>query len=130
MRETTIYNALIKLNNWDRKVHDDMSISTKDRLEKKNAMKEKKRNEESNPMNPLTVLRTLVSQKKRRFIGGGFNLDLTYITNYVIACGFPAGGVESSFRNNREDFIKFLKNRHGVCVKIYNLCLESSKQYH
>jgi len=59
----------------------------------------------------------------------GFNLDLTYITNYVIALGFPAGGVEAAIRNNREDVIKFLKMRHGVNVKIYNLCIETNKQY-
>lgn len=80
-------------------------------------------------MNPLNIVRTLVSQKKKRFIGGGYNLDLTYITNYVIACGFPAGGIESTVRNNRDDFIKFLKSRHGVSVKIYNLCFEANKQY-
>jgi hypothetical protein len=59
----------------------------------------------------------------------GFNLDLTYINNYVIALGYPAGGVESAIRNNREDVIKFLKMRHGINVKIYNLCIEPSKQY-
>jgi hypothetical protein len=56
-------------------------------------------------------------------------LDLTYITNYIIALGFPAGGVETAYRNSREDVIRFLKGRHGINVKIYNLCWEKSKQY-
>lgn len=80
-------------------------------------------------MSPFDCLRTLVSQKKNRLRAEGFNLDLTYITNYVIALGYPAGGVEATIRNKREDVIKFLKSRHGVNVKIYNLCFEKNKQY-
>lgn len=57
----------------------------------------------------------------------GFNLDLTYITNYVIALGYPAEGMEAAVRNNRADVIKFFKLKHGVNVKIYNLCIERSK---
>jgi hypothetical protein len=52
---------------------------------------------------------------------------MTYITNYVIAMGYPAGGMDAAIRNNREDVIAFLKSRHGVNVKIYNLCIEDSK---
>ena len=80
-------------------------------------------------MNPITCLRTLVSQKKKRLIDNGFDLDLTYITNYTIALGYPAEGVESAIRNSRHDVIEFLKMRHGIYVKIYNLCIESNKQY-
>lgn len=72
-------------------------------------------------------MRTLVSQKKNRLKIDGFNLDLTYINNYVIALGYPAAGVDIAIRNNREDVIKFLKMRHGINVKIYNLCIEKSK---
>jgi phosphatidylinositol-3,4,5-trisphosphate 3-phosphatase/dual-specificity protein phosphatase PTEN len=59
----------------------------------------------------------------------GFNLDLTYITNYVIALGYPAEGMEATIRNSRADVISFFKLKHGVNVKIYNLCIEKSKQY-
>ena len=77
----------------------------------------------------FNCLRTLVSKEKNRIKVDGFNLDLTYISNYVIALGFPAGGMEAAIRNNREDVIRFLKQRHGVNVKIYNLCIEKTKQY-
>ena len=70
-----------------------------------------------------------MSQKKNRLKRDGFNLDLTYITNYVIALGYPASGAEATIRNSRADVIKFFKLKHGVNVKIYNLCIERSKQY-
>lgn len=80
-------------------------------------------------MNPVKIIRRLVSKKKERFQGEGYDLDLTYITNYVIALGFPADGLEQAIRNSRQDVISFLKLRHGVFVKIYNLCIEPTKQY-
>lgn len=39
-------------------------------------------------------IRKLVSTNKKRLEVEGYNLDLTYITNRVIACGFPAEGIE------------------------------------
>lgn len=47
-------------------------------------------------MNPfkgiVNWVRTKVSKNKNRFVADGYNLDLTYITNCVIAMGFPADG--------------------------------------
>ena len=90
---------------------------------------EKKNKANVQNMNPLNVLRELVSLKKRRLKVDGFNLDLTYITNHVVALGYPASGVEAAVRNRRKDVIRFFKLRHGNNVKIYNLCIEESKQY-
>ena len=47
----------------------------------------------------------------------------------MIALGYPASGAEATIRNSRADVIKFFKLKHGVNVKIYNLCIERSKQY-
>ena len=81
-------------------------------------------------LNPAICLRTLVSQKKNRMKKDGFNLDMTYITNYVIALGYPAASrFEQVIRNRREDVIEFFKKKHGVNVKIYNLCIEPDRQY-
>lgn len=74
-------------------------------------------------------IRKLVSTNKRRLAVEGYNLDLTYITNRVIACGFPADGLEQMYRNRRSDIRNFLKERHGGMVKIYNLCAEVKYQY-
>lgn len=74
-------------------------------------------------------LRKLVSTNKRRLATEGYNLDLTYITNRVIACGFPADGLEQMYRNRRVDIRKFLFEKHGSMCKIYNLCAEAKYQY-
>ena len=49
------------------------------------------------------ALKKMVSKKKRRFEGEGFNLDLSYVTDRVIAMGYPSQSVESVFRNSLED---------------------------
>ena len=58
-----------------------------------------------------------------------YDLDLTYITNRIIACGYPAENFERFFRNNKSDVVAFLKQHHDDMVKIYNLCAEARYQY-
>ena len=77
----------------------------------------------------LDKVRTMVSTNKNRLVIEGFNLDLTYITNRIIACGFPAEGFEGMFRNKKEDLIDFFKLGHSSMVKIYNLCAEKAYEY-
>ncbi|THG04451.1 hypothetical protein TEA_008220 [Camellia sinensis var. sinensis] len=64
--------------------------------------------------------RHIVSQNKRRYQEGGFDLDMTYITENIIAMGFPAGDMSSGFfgfvegfyRNHMEEVIKFFETHH------------------
>ncbi|KAF4364649.1 hypothetical protein G4B88_028572, partial [Cannabis sativa] len=68
--------------------------------------------------------RHIVSQNKRRYQEGGFDLDMTYITENIIAMGFPAGSLTSGFfgylegfyRNHMEEVIKFFETHHKILL--------------
>jgi len=79
----------------------------------------------------LKNARHLVSKSKKRYINkkDGFDLDLVYITNRVIAMGFPSVGAEKMYRNPREECVRFLDTYHKGRWRIYNLCSEKAHQY-
>jgi len=73
-------------------------------------------------------LRTLVSQDRNRHEEGDLNIDLTYITDRILAMGFPAAGFEATWRNNIEDVCKLLSTKHKDSFLIFNLS-ERNYQY-
>ncbi|KAG1815038.1 uncharacterized protein BJ212DRAFT_1447384 [Suillus subaureus] len=69
-------------------------------------------------------LRRLVSGGKARFKDPNLDLelDLAYVTDQVIVMGYPAAGIESLYRNCREDAQRFLTARHGSDFWVFNFC--------
>jgi hypothetical protein len=69
------------------------------------------------------VARGLVSKKKIRYQEDGYDLDLAYITEQIIAMGFPVevDGLESKYRNPMDEVIRFMEEKHPGHYKIYNL---------
>lgn len=63
-----------------------------------------------------------VSQNKRRYVDEDFNLDLTYVTDRVIAMSFPASGSRSFYRNSIQEVGRFLDQKHFGHYRVYNLC--------
>jgi phosphatidylinositol-3,4,5-trisphosphate 3-phosphatase/dual-specificity protein phosphatase PTEN len=74
-------------------------------------------------------VRVKVSRKKQRFQEGHYDLDLAYITDRIIAMGYPAQGFESCYRNDYPVVRRFLDERHSDHYMVYNLCSESDRQY-
>lgn len=66
-------------------------------------------------------VRGKVSKKKRRFLSGRFDLDLSYITPRIIAMGIPASSWSSLFRNDQDDVIDFFEHFHKDHYQLYNL---------
>ncbi|EHH28882.1 hypothetical protein EGK_09163, partial [Macaca mulatta] len=67
------------------------------------------------------LMRRLVSENKRRYTRDGFDLDLTYVTERIIAMSFPSSGRQSFYRNPIEEVVRFLDKKHPNHYRVYNL---------
>ncbi|XP_045064159.1 putative tyrosine-protein phosphatase TPTE isoform X1 [Coregonus clupeaformis] len=70
------------------------------------------------------VTRRMVSENKRRYQKDGFDLDLTYVTDRVIAMSFPSSGKQALYRNPIGEVARFLDTKHEDHYRVYNLCSE------
>jgi len=62
-----------------------------------------------------------VSQNRNRYVDGDYDLDLTYITNRIIAMGFPGDGLKGLYRNDSQAIAQFLGKYHHGRFMIFNL---------
>eukprot|EP01026_Neomeris_dumetosa_P044557 TRINITY_DN375_c0_g1_i4.p1 TRINITY_DN375_c0_g1~~TRINITY_DN375_c0_g1_i4.p1 ORF type:complete len:568 (+),score=50.32 TRINITY_DN375_c0_g1_i4:83-1705(+) len=76
-------------------------------------------------INPLHIFRVLLSKNRRRIVMKNFDLDLTYITDRIIAMSIPGITPLLSMVCNPYSKVKrFLDSYHPKNYKVYNLCLE------
>ncbi|KAL7141041.1 hypothetical protein ABFS83_08G027700 [Erythranthe nasuta] len=71
-------------------------------------------------------IRNLVSKKRRRMLVAGYDLDMTYITDRVLAMSFPAESMRAVYRNPMWQVKSVLEMRHSGHYKVYNLCIEQA----
>ena len=64
-----------------------------------------------------TGARQFISQNKRRFQQEGFDLDLTYVNNRIIAMSFPSAGKWSLYRNDIK--VREEKNTSIFYIRLY-----------
>lgn len=66
----------------------------------------------------MNWLRKIVSGKRNRYQDDQYNLDITYITQRVLAMSFPAQGFESLYRNNIDN-VSFKRVRQKILNAIF-----------
>ncbi|KAJ4826307.1 Phosphatidylinositol 3,4,5-trisphosphate 3-phosphatase and protein-tyrosine-phosphatase pten1 [Turnera subulata] len=78
-------------------------------------------------------IRSLVSKHRRRMVVAGYDLDMSYITDNVLAMSFPAERMRAVYRNPLWQVKAVLDMRHNEHYKIFNLCIEETydpKHFH
>ena len=87
-----------------------------------------KQNEMGKKAKFISGIRSIVSKDNVRIRDDsiGVDLDLTYITDRIIAMGYPAESITALFRNSINDVAKYLETKHQGKYMVYNLV--SSKE--
>lgn len=54
---------------------------------------------------------------------------MAYITDRIIAMGYPASSFETLYRNPYNEVHRFLESKYKHHYRVYNLCIEDDRQY-
>ena len=77
--------------------------------------------------NVINATRRLVSQNRRRFKDAVFDLDLTYVTDGIIAMSLPAHKkTDQMYRNNIDDVEKFVED---MCTTSHSIRSNAAEMY-
>lgn len=71
-------------------------------------------------------LRNLVSKQRRRMLVNGYDLDMSYITDRMLAMSFPAERMRAMYRNPLWQVKSVLDMRHQGYYKVHIFNPESS----
>lgn len=74
-----------------------------------------------NYLTKSSYIRNLVSKKRRRLLVGGYDLDMSYITERILAMSFPAERMRAMYRNPLWQVKSVLDMRHPGHYKV--ICL-------
>ena len=55
----------------------------------------------------IGLVRKIVAGPKNKTSWKGVELDLTYITDRILAMAFPASGIEKTYRNSIDDVAEY-----------------------
>lgn len=67
------------------------------------------------------LVRTIVSKSRRRMDIAGYNLDMTYITDRVLAMSYPAERMKAMYRNPLWQVKNVLDMRHPGHYKVISI---------
>jgi tensin len=86
-----------------------------------NAVQGSSRTEAAGSRKGPPKVKHLITRGRERYIDEEFDLDLTYITERIIAMSFPASGLESTYRNSLKDVAKMLQSKHQNNYMVFNV---------
>lgn len=73
--------------------------------------------------------RKTVAGTRRRYQEDGFDIDVTYITDRLLAMSIPATGGDAYFRNPCDEVARFFRTKHANHFHIFNACPERYYPY-
>lgn len=74
-------------------------------------------------------LRNLVSRQRRRILADGFDLDMSYITERILAMSFPAQRMRAMYRNPLWQVKSVLDTRHFGHYKVHKKWFHHKSRY-